>query len=167
MSDTSQTAETTSESLVDLMNQLIEPTAPTPIPMTPQTIGWVWLLVGILLALALVIRWRVRLRHDNAYRKYALDGLDAAGEDTAAIAAILRRTALAAWPRTEVANLTGDAWIAFLDATGGQGQFSGQIGDSLIAAPYRNQPQPASPELQAAARRWIIRHKAERSRTAQ
>lgn len=161
MSDAQETSSGTPDSLVGLIDQLIEAPPPDPVSMLPQTAGWLWLLAGIVLATALVIRWRIRVWHANTYRRAALAELDAAGTDSAAIAEILRRTALAVWPRTEIANLTGPAWIAFLNSTGGQGQFSGPVGKTLVAAPYRCQPPPASPDLQAAARHWIRQHKAD------
>ena len=52
----------------------------------------------------------------NAYRREALRQLDAV--DPGGISTVLKRTALAAWPREQVAALTGAAWLAFLDRTG-------------------------------------------------
>ena len=41
-------------------------------------------------------------------------------ENVAAIAEILKRTALVAYPRTDVASLSGSAWLAWLAETGGR-----------------------------------------------
>jgi hypothetical protein len=143
--------------LVDLIDRLAEPPEPSPVAMTPQTPGWTVLAILLaLLAAWLVWRW-VQHRRANAYRRAALAELNAAGDDPAAIADVLRRTALAAWPRERVASLSGRAWLQFLDATGGGG-FADGPGDALLAAPYREDAAPA-PGLRDLAARWIRRHK--------
>ena len=113
----------------------------------------------MLLALALGwLGWRAWRRwRADAYRRAALAAIAAAGDDPAAIADILRRAALAAWPRERVASLTGPDWLAFLENTGGD--FSGAAGAELIAAPYRSGAASASPALRTAAEQWLRRHR--------
>lgn len=145
--------------LVDLIDRLAEPAEPAAIAMTPQTGGWIVLAVLLALALAWSI-WRgIRTWRANAYRRAALAELGAVGNDPAAIAAILRRTALAAWPREQVAALTGRDWLGFLDRTGGGGGFSDGPGALLLAAPYQGAPLHAAPDLRDLAARWIRRHR--------
>ncbi|QDL90406.1 DUF4381 domain-containing protein [Paroceanicella profunda] len=145
--------------LIDLLDMLAEPPAPPPVAMTPQTWGWGALLALVLLALAW-LAWRTwRHRRANAYRRAALAELAAAGDDPARIAGILRRTALAAWPRTRVASLTGPDWLAFLDATGGTGFVDGP-GAALARAPYRDGQAPV-PGLGDLAAGWVRRHRVE------
>ncbi|WP_226575080.1 DUF4381 domain-containing protein [Acuticoccus sediminis] len=145
-------------SLVELIDRLVDPLQPAPVSMRPETAGWA--VLAVVLALALIFAaWRCwRHWRANAYRRAALAELGAAGDDPSAIAAILRRTALAAWPRGEVASLSGEAWLAFLDATGGRGAFAGGPGRAILAAPYRRDAAPM-PELIALAARWIRRHR--------
>lgn len=144
--------------LVDLLDQLIPPAEPKPIPMTPQTAGWAVLLVCVLGALAYA-GWRF-LQHwrRNAYRRAALAALQGAGQDAAAIALILRRSALAAYPRTEVAGLSGEDWLSFLDRTGRMTGFRDGPGVELARAPYAGDTV-ASPDLVDLARRWITGHR--------
>jgi hypothetical protein len=146
-------------SLIDLIDQLVEPPEPAPVAMTPQT--WGWAVLAALLALALAwIAWRAwRHRRANAYRRAALAALASAGDDPVAIADILRRTALAAWPRETVAGLAGADWLRFLDATGGGGGFADGPGTALVSAPYR--AGPPAPGLGALAERWVRRHRVE------
>jgi hypothetical protein len=147
--------------LVDLIDRLAEPLQPAPVSMAPQTAGWTVLAVLLALVLAwLAWRWVQRWRA-NAYRRAALDELDAAGDDPAAIADILRRTALAAWPRGRVASLSGADWLHFLDATGGGGGFLEGPGAALASAPYRSDAAAAAPGLGALAARWVRRHRVE------
>ncbi|UOM33487.1 DUF4381 domain-containing protein [Acuticoccus sp. I52.16.1] len=145
-------------SLVDLLDQLVEPQPPAPVSMMPETAGWAVLAALVLVAAAFgAWRWWRHWRAD-AYRRAALAELAAAGDDAARIATVLRRTALAAWPRERVAALSGEAWLAFLDETGGDGGFGGGPGRALIAAPYRGDGG-ASPEVAALAARWVRRHR--------
>ncbi|MBE9635479.1 DUF4381 domain-containing protein [Salipiger mangrovisoli] len=150
--------EPQAETLITLVNQLIEPEAPPPVPLTPQTWGWAALGL-ILLALALWGLWRwYRYHAANAYRRAALAEL-AATDTTAALAAILRRAALAAYPRAEVASLTGNDWTAFLSRTG-KGAFPEAAGEELRRAPYRDPQAAPSPALRHAALRWLKTHRA-------
>ena len=154
-------------SLVDLIDRLAEPPEPSPISMAPQTAGWT--VVAVLLALVLVwLAWRGMQRwRANAYRRAALAELDAAGDDPAAIADILRRTALAAWRRERVASLSGADWLRFLDATGGGGGFVDGPGAALATAPYRSDAAAPAPGLAVLAARWVRRHRAETGAEAQ
>ena len=141
--------------LLDLLEPLPEPARPS---LLPQTAGWLWL--ALVLAAVLVwlgFRWR-RRRRANAYRKAALEEIAEAGDDPAALAAILRRTALAGFPRAEVAGLYGREWLAFLDETYGGTGFGDGPGEDIADAPYR--PTTAEPEARALLAEWVRKHKA-------
>ncbi|WP_424929269.1 DUF4381 domain-containing protein [Amaricoccus tamworthensis] len=147
------------DTLIDLLNQLAEPERPAPVSMLPQTAGWLVLAILILVLIAYLVfriwrRWRAA-----AYRRAALDELVQAGDDPVAVADVLRRTALAAWPRSKVAGLTGGDWLAFLDATG-DGRFSYGPGRAIVHAPYGRGARPV-PGLGEAAKRWVRGHKVE------
>lgn len=145
--------------LIDLLDRLAEPTQPPPVSMTPQTGGWIVVAVIVLLAFVWLV-WRgIRARQARAYRRAALAELNRAGDDPVAVAAILRRTALAAWPRRQVASLVGEDWLAFLDRTGGDDAFSTGVGRALITAPYRSGEAAPIPGLQDIAGRWVRRHR--------
>lgn len=144
------------DSLIGLIEQLIEPAEPPPISMLPQTWGWAVLAGLLLAALAFGIwRWQCH-RRANAYRREALRLLAAAGDDPADIARILRRTALAAYPRENVAGLTGAAWLSFLDRQVGGTAFAEGAGSILARAPYR--AATPDPQLTRLAEGWIRRH---------
>ena len=82
--------------------------------------------------------------------------MQAAGDDPAKIAAVLRRTALAAVPRDRIVGLTGDDWLRFLDRSLQTTGFTQGPGQILAQAPYR--PVPPDPELVRLARRWVQQH---------
>ena len=154
------------ESLVSFLDQIRDAAPPPPVPMTPAT--WAWAVLAGAAALALAAGTLLWLRHRRrtAYRRAALAELDALAPGLATgdpqtlvpLDRLIRRTALAAFPRAEVATLTGPAWIAFLDRTGGA---FAPFAEALARGPYA--PGPVAfdgPGLLAAARRWIARHHA-------
>ncbi len=143
--------------LVELYDRLILPDAPEPVSMWPETSGWLWL-GALVLVLAGVVwrRWNL-WRRATAYRRAALSELRVAGDDPAAIANILKRAALAGFPREDVASLHGADWLAFLDRVGQNSAFSGsEAGQVLAAAPYR--PQTQDTDLPGMAAKWIRTH---------
>ena len=50
---------------------------------------------------------------------------------------MVRRTMLAYAPRQEVAGLTGDAWLEWLDKDLDRPRFQGDTGRKLLELPYR------------------------------
>ena len=143
--------------LVELLDLLEPVPEPPPVSLWPETAGWIW--VGIFLIIGIVMfvrRWLLH-RRANAYRRAALKELDAAGDDPAMIAAILRRTALAAFPRSKAAALYGADWLAFLDnAYGGTGFREGP-GQAIAKAPYAGADDSAG--LSPLAAEWVRRHR--------
>lgn len=143
---------------------------PAPVPWWPPAPGW-WILAAGLLAAGGLAAWR-QWRHyrANAYRREARRQLDAIGRrveagmsDGAAaeLAAVLKRAALAAYPRAQVASLTGAAWLAFLDRTGRTTAFSSGPGRWLGQWAYAGRPPHPPSSLKAAlevARRWVAHH---------
>jgi hypothetical protein len=112
------------------LEKLADLAVPAPTPWTPQTWGWAVLAVALLgLVVWLVVR-AVQHRRANRYRVEALADLAVLesrfGDDRqraaalAAMPAVLKRVALAAWPRSEVASLSGGTWVAFLRAHAGR-----------------------------------------------
>lgn len=154
------------DSLISLLDQLHDVAEPPPVSMAPAT--WAWaVLAGLIVAgLAAGLWLWLRHRRRTAYRRAALAELQAlaprlAAGDPGALAGLdrlIRRTALVAFPRAEVATLTGADWIAFLDRTGGAfAPFATPLG----TGPYA--PRPAAfdgPALLRAVRHWIARHHA-------
>lgn len=149
--------------LVELYDRLIQPEVPPPLSMWPQTAGWLWLGAALLL-LTLFAVWKFYTwRRATAYRRAALAALKEAGDDPVAISDVLRRTALAGFPRAEVAQLYGSDWLAFLDHSVPSGGFAGsEAGQVLAAAPHR--PQAPNRDLPALAESWIKTHRQEGAR---
>ena len=143
---------------------------PDPVSWWPPAPGW-WLLVGLLLAFASALAWwALRRRRQGAAARQALRELLAlrtaleADQDRQAyvrgLSRLLRRFALTRFSRSEVAGLTGDEWLAFLDAHGGGRAFQGESGRQLCDAPYRPQSGIQLEQLESLVERWI-RHNRE------
>lgn len=143
-------------SLVDLINLLEEVPEPDPISLMPQTPGWVVLGALLLLSLAWCFHWAWTGWKANAYIRAALTELADSNDDPALIAGILRRTALVAFPRSEIAPLVGESWLSFLDDTYPGNGFAEGPGRILATAAYRNEGK--SPELTRIADEWIRGH---------
>ena len=157
MSDPAASESTESVSLVGLIDQLVDAPEPPPVPMTPQTWGWVALAIVLALLVAGGIWLWLRHRRANAYRRDALDQLGEA-RTTAQLAVIMRRAALEAYPRTEVAALTGARLTAFLNRSS-KSDFPEELGDELHRAVYGAQEATPSQDLRAAAARWLRTHR--------
>ena len=144
--------------LVELYDRLVLPEAPAPVSMWPQTVGWIWLGLAILVLIGIAV-WKLwKWRRATQYRREALAELRAAGDDPVIISDILRRTALAAFPRDVVAGLQGAEWLEFLDHTSNTTTFNGSdAGHVLAKAPFA--PQPPHNDLPAMAKTWIKMHR--------
>ena len=121
---------------------------PDAIALWPPAPGWWFVMALGLLALAYLLRFWWRTRSRGAARRYAMRQLDALvaayaqhrdlirfGADASAL---LRRAMLAYAPREDVAGLTGDAWLAWLDRDLAQPVFVNGAGRALLDLPYRN-----------------------------
>ncbi|MGZ2385598.1 DUF4381 domain-containing protein [Rhizobium brockwellii] len=146
---------------------------PAPVSWWPQT--WGWALVAGLLAFAILLvifRW-IRRYRANTYRREALTLLEGISERLRHpatrpdaiqdLAEVLKRAALAAWPRDEVASLSGDGWVRFLDAHDEDG--AGDTLERLLddfeyhgAEIVADLPSNVCGDLVIAARKWIEQH---------
>jgi Ca-activated chloride channel family protein len=120
----------------------------------------------LLALLVLAARYLIEQRRVNRYRREALAVLKTIegerdlnpAESAQRIAALLKRTALAAYPRQQVASLTGSDWARFLKESTRNDQQVADAAEMLAAAAYR--PDADGRELSAPARRWIRLHRA-------
>ena len=147
--------------LLALLNDIVRP---EPVPWTPQTIGWVIVGAWLLSVLALFGWNRYRHWKKNRYRREALAMLGtiaAQTDEDPAIAAqqvatLLKRTALVAYPRAEVAGLYGVKWATFLCESAGHDPVVETAARELATAAYRADADGGA--LIAPARRWIEAH---------
>lgn len=131
---------------------------PEPVSLVPQSVGWIILAVVIMAVLATwaVLAWR-RYRR-NAYRREALAQVESTPLN--ALPALVKRVALAAAPRAQVAALTGDDWLAFLDRTYGGDVFTNGPGRPLAALSFEPAAidQRSAADLRHLVALWIRKH---------
>lgn len=138
---------------------------PPPISYAPQTAGWLVVAVALVTVLGRAafrrhVRWLA-----NRYRRAALAELadiERRGA-TAAVPALLKRTALAFAPRASVAALSDAEWLAFLDRTCPPGGFTSGAGRLLSQLAYGDAAAVAEADRRALVglvRHWIEHHDA-------
>jgi len=145
---------------------------PDPVPWWPPAPGWyalgVLLLVLLLSAGVALYRRRRAARYRRAalvelatLRQAVRDPARRAGT-LAALPVLLKRVALACWPRREVAALSGSGWWRLLDLSGGGDAFSKTQGETLGRVAYGREPAISDKQvkgLMRAAGRWIRGHR--------
>jgi Domain of unknown function (DUF4381) len=132
--------------MLDQLNPIIQPESVT---MWPELLpGWI-VVIGLLLAgLALFGFRAVRMYRDNRYRRDGLTELEQVTKNSAGdtsgdverirtISRLLKRIALVAYPRKDVASLTGPEWSSFLDKSAGRNGFSESSMSLMRAASYQ------------------------------
>jgi Domain of unknown function (DUF4381) len=133
---------------------------PPSISLWPATAAWAILAALLLGLLFWLINILARRRRAEAYRREALRFVTAAlaQGDTAALPALVKRTALAAFPRARVAALTGGDWAAFLRTTAPAAHLSEAEVNALTRWPYLTGQDQRQSAAAAAARQWIAQH---------
>jgi hypothetical protein len=157
------------------LDRLHDIVTPPPVPWWPPAPGWYWFLgflfvVAAILALRTFVRWqRDRYRREALVEwKREISLLDDATSRVAALtrlATLLKRAALSAFPRAEVASLTGPAWLVFLDRTAAMRGFSSETGMLLERAAYGSVStleldQKRAHDAASLVRQWLINHRA-------
>ena len=122
----------------------------------PDSVGW-WPLApgwwGVIVLVAIGLIWLARRyldhRRRGAARRFALKRLDVLSSTYAqdgdavalgsAVSELLRRTMLAYAPRADVAGLTGEDWLEWLDRDLDRSHFVDGDGRPVIEWPYRSQ----------------------------
>jgi len=143
--------------------------APGAVAWWPPAPGWY--VVGLLSLLLLVwLAWRqTRQWRKNRYRRQALRELSEIrrhGDDASLreVPELLKRTAVSAWPRAEVASLSGPAWHRFLDESARMSRFTDAAGALLDHFAYAgSEARPLATEDSAqfldAAEYWLVHHR--------
>ena len=121
---------------------------PEPVSWWPPAPGW-WVLLGTGLVIFAVLYFWKKYRIQQQFTALnlakaefsAIELLSQTGADTKEIvtrlSVLLRRLSISLYPRAEVAGLTGEAWLKFLDNPLPTPQFSSGPGRVLLEAPYR------------------------------
>ncbi len=149
----------------DPLQDLRDVHMPDPISWWPPAFGW-WMIMGLLIIGGSLIIWAWAYRQRTRPRRFALAQLKDVQQQYAAhaddhwaitqLSHLVRRVALATFPRSQVAGLSGKSWLQFLDTTGHTNQFSDGPGQSLCSSPYQPHGPRAAAELIPLIERWIL-----------
>ena len=129
------------------LRDIVPPDAPSIWPLATEA----WLLLAILASSAFILIYQRRQAiKSNAYRRAGLAMLD--GVSTVhEVSVVLKRVALAAYPREQVASLYGEDWAAFLRQTGLPRDYSAFV--------QARPDEPPSREIIQLAGDWIRHHR--------
>jgi len=150
---------------------------PAPIDWWPLAPGW-WILVSIILGLLvigmIIFYWR---RHHALCRSVQqhLKTIESKYQESQdaiqlvkSISVLLRRTSITSFPGAEIASLTGQDWLSFLDEflskSPHENGFSSGVGKVLIEAPYNPNCEVNTEELLVLSRFWLKKHTRGRKR---
>jgi Domain of unknown function (DUF4381) len=135
---------------------------PPPPSWRPQTIGWYVVFVIAAVLLLWLFIYLIRRWQKNRYRREAM--IQLARIEAMQFSALLKRTALSAWPREQVASLSGPIWLRFLDSSVHEPVFASSPADRLEEIAFSAKKLSIEDEsaLRAAAAAWIRQHKSPR-----
>lgn len=122
---------------------------PEPISWWPIAPGWWFLIVSLLLILIILFVSRKVYKSKQLKRDISseLDNIKQQFQQTQnksqlakSLSMLLRRSSITYYPKTNIAGLTGNNWLAYLDNTNtkssGDRKFQSDIGKVLLTAPY-------------------------------
>ncbi|MEE4298993.1 MAG: DUF4381 domain-containing protein [Pseudomonadales bacterium] len=153
---------------LDLLNSLKDIHEPAAPGLWPPAPGW-WMLAALLAGALVALLFealrrrraarpvRAALTELDAWRASARDGAPREAADE--LAALLRRVALVRYPRTRVAGLSGEDWLAFLDVTSGSKAFSAGPARILGNDRYAPRVELDADTLDSLARAWLRAHR--------
>jgi len=115
----------------------------------PPAIGW-WIVAGGVPLSCLLIIWLYKRITKKTAVKSAKKLLAVIKQDTTAededklkqLSQLIRRVAISISPRAEVASLTGQAWLEYLDSSVKGKPFTLGVGAVFADAQYRQSPHP-------------------------
>jgi hypothetical protein len=148
------------------LGDFAEVVLPAAINWWPQTAGW-WWLGAALAAFAAHRSWQALRRwYRNRYRREAaarLLQLAGAGGDSIPVADInrlLKLTALVAYSREQVARLSGEEWVNFLNGHCAARPFTGEQGALLALGSYTGEAldRGTGEQLLASSLVWVREH---------
>ncbi len=136
---------------------------PEPVSMWPPAIGWYLLSALIVLVSALGLFIAYRYWSKARAKKYALKQLKVLRQNTNLTpntviresACLLRRVAIHYHADKNIAGLTGNAWIEFLNDSSGSDLFTTESARLLLEGPYNPTIKDNYPDLITAIESWI------------
>jgi hypothetical protein len=154
---------------MDPLAELRQIHLPDPVSDFPAAPGWWILLILVLVGGYFAIRWAIRYWKGNRYRRSGIKQLNAllkqyeynedAREYLNGFSTLLKRLAITIYPRNQVASLTGEEWVAFLDRTAKSKSFSMGDGQILMYGLYEREVEFDVEKLHQSGLNWIRKHR--------
>ena len=153
---------------LDPLAQLRDIHQPNMVGSWPLAPGWWFLATLTLVMLIKLISRGFRHWRDNRYRREAIKEINELLNDwhyhqddkvyLISLQELLKRVALTAFSRDDVASLTGEAWVQFLDRSSNSHDFSVGEMELLVDGNYKPNLVVNVYLMQSLATRWIKRH---------
>src|SRR6516165_10054078 len=128
---------------MDLLSQLRDIHLPPPITIWPLALGWYLLLAFFIILMLIAIYFWLSYLKKHHLKKCVMKRLEELQQEqnlhhavSEELSVLLKRAALATFPRKEVAGLYGEEWLQFLDKTAVTNEFTEGAGRQLISSPY-------------------------------
>ena len=150
---------------LDPLNQLKDVHTPDAIGWWPPAPGW-WMVAILLIGIVTALCYFLGKRHRHlAYKREAQTELERiqshfqqqADAHTVLrdLSELLKRTCITRFGRDEVAGLSGEEWLQFLDKTGNTQQFSRGVGRVLVQEKYSRHPEIDGSALIRLIQHWL------------
>lgn len=137
---------------------------PDPISWWPPAIGW-WLILLLLITLTCLAYWLWKQHQKKAVFRAAHKAYTNIESDyriqqdqrnlASELSVLLRRVAISISSRRQVAALKGEAWLTWLNQQSREPYFAGNIGQTLLSAPYQLKPDYDANALLRACEKWL------------
>jgi hypothetical protein len=146
----------------DLLKQLRDIHYPPAIKIWPLAVGWYVVIAFFLCALVAIFYRRFRQYKRDQLKRMVLKQIEELHEKrgmgkniSEELSKLLKRAALARYPRHEVAGLFGEDWLLFLDKTSTTTDFSKGLGRLLLVYPYQKTQQDLPDPLFHLIQNWV------------
>ena len=141
---------------------------PEAISWWPLAMGW-WLLIALLMTVIIIVivgfKRQYKQKHSNKFRRLSLRkqimselvDIQTINDDRLfleQLSALLKRVAITQHGQ-QIAGLSGQKWLQFLDQQWDLQSFSQGIGQVLIDLPYQKNPQPDRHMLLRVSKNWL------------
>ncbi len=149
----------------NVLSQLKDIDLPAAVSIFPLATGWWIVLFSLAVATVIFILWKVGFLANLQFKREAYKQLQKIETEFSAqkntpsalneISILLKKICLKKYPTVEVASLTGEAWLRFLDQTNKTHDFTHGIGKALNFDRFKKQSQANIPELITLVKKWI------------
>lgn len=121
--------------------------APESVDLWPPAPGWYVIMALAFVAIGFLVITQIRNRRKNVYRREALTALRTLGSSNgdrmdskqiASLNRLLKITAMKHYPREQVASLSGEDWLRFLNLSCKKVDFTASPGELLATTGYQD-----------------------------